>query len=122
MYPLIILFASVVLIQGLRTQLSFSRLQLWVGICVISIGNALALHTNIQRYVTGADVGGINLDSHDKWWWNLAISPMTVWVVGSVAFALAVWLLARSLQAPKDLAGAGPRFDSRDALVEQQAI
>jgi hypothetical protein len=96
-YPLIILLASVVLVQRIRGQVSFSRLQLWIGVSAVSVANAVALHTNIRRYVTGADVGGLNLDSHVEWWWNIGIPPMGVWAIGSAAFAAALLLAARGL-------------------------
>jgi hypothetical protein len=59
------------------------------------IANAIALHVNMRRYLTGVDMGGWNLDNSAEWWWQIPVTPATVWVVGSVAFAFAVHLLLR---------------------------
>lgn len=61
------------------------------------IANSLALHQNIRRYVTGLDAIGFDLNAEREWWWwDLAgspITPMFVWIVGTVTFAVAVWLI-----------------------------
>lgn len=55
---------------------------------LLAMCNALALHTNIRRYVTGVDVYDLNLNSHVEWWWQHPVpSPMVLWAVGSVAMA-----------------------------------
>ncbi len=61
------------------------------------IGNSLALHQNIRRYVTGLDVIGFDLNAdREWWWWDLAggpITPMFIWIMGTVSFAVAAWVI-----------------------------
>ena len=55
----------------------------------LSIANAVALHHNIRRYVTGLDSFGYNLNNTEWWWFGLRdswLTPMTVWGLGSLAF------------------------------------
>lgn len=92
-YPMMIMFVGVALV-GLRgATLAMSRLQLTVIASALTVANSLALHTNMRRYITGQDGGGLNLDRDAEWWWNTPLSPMTVWVAGSVGFAVAVFAL-----------------------------
>lgn len=85
--PLIIMLASFALLQRRGAPLSPSRAQLASIAVALSLANAVALGTNIRRYVTGLDVVSWNLNSNIEWWWNLAISPMFVWIAGSITFA-----------------------------------
>ncbi len=66
-----------------------------IALVVVALGsaNAFALHTNIRRYVTGLDVVGFDLDRGREWWWNIPLSPMAVWAVGSIAFVAMAWLV-----------------------------
>lgn len=50
-----------------------------------TIANGLALHTNLRRYLTGLDGGSLNLNQAQEWWWDTAVSPMAVWLGGTVA-------------------------------------
>lgn len=93
-YPLMIIFAGVILVGMRRTDLSLSRMQLAVVAIGLSIANSLALHVNMRRYITGLDGTGVNLDREAEWWWNTPITPMTVWIVGSLAFAVCLATLA----------------------------
>ncbi|MXS74934.1 DUF2142 domain-containing protein [Microbacterium sp. TL13] len=92
-FPLVIMFAGVVLI-GLRgASLGLGRAQLIVAGVGLIVANSVALHVNLRRYVTGLDRVGINLDRDIEWWWNAPISPMGVWVFGTLAFAAAIAVL-----------------------------
>ena len=51
------------------------------------VANAVALHTNIRRYISGLDVVDWNLNHHVEWWWDIPVSPMVIWAIGSLAFA-----------------------------------
>ncbi len=95
--PLIVLLVGLVLLTRPGTPLVFSRPQLVLVIATLSVTNLVALHINLSRYVTGTDNPGLNLDAAPEWWWNLAISPMTVWIVGSLAFASAVAIVVREV-------------------------
>jgi hypothetical protein len=42
----------------------------------------------MDRYITGTDALGLNLNQGIEWWWPAAPSPMVVWFLGSAFFAL----------------------------------
>ena len=75
--------------------------------------NAVFMHKLIFRYTHGL-VGGrhfLNLNFDVHWWWQDALlTPMSTWMVGALAFALAsgivIWLLFGSgaISAPAELA------------------
>lgn len=87
--PLLPLLIGIGLIGKKRdTSAMFSRAQLGVMAIGLSVANCIALHQNIRRYTTGLDYSAMNLNKKVEWWWSFGSSPMVVWVVGSVAFAL----------------------------------
>lgn len=92
-YPLVIMLVGVALVGIRDAMLGLSRLQ--VGLLAVGLigANSLALHTNLRRYITGADVSDVNLDRGIEWWWNSPLSPMGVWIIGSLAFAIALGTL-----------------------------
>lgn len=92
-YPLVIMLAGVALVGIRDVALGLSRFQVGVVASGLVGANSLALHTNLRRYITGADVSGINLNRDIEWWWNSPVSPMVVWIGGSLAFALALGTL-----------------------------
>ncbi|AYF98353.1 DUF2142 domain-containing protein [Protaetiibacter intestinalis] len=96
--PLIILLAGVALWRS-RDDLGLSGAQMGIVVGGLSIANAVALHTNIRRYVTGDDVGGVDLDGQAEWWWKVGFGPTWVWVVGSIALATFLIMVARSSHA-----------------------
>jgi hypothetical protein len=55
----------------------------------------------LRRYLTGVDGAGWNLDSGVEWWWTMAITPMAVWTIGSLAFAGAIALAVREVAWPR---------------------
>lgn len=85
--PLMIILAGFLLLQTTDKLIVVNKVQIGLVAAALSLANAVALHTNIRRYVTGSDVGSVNLNSNVEWWWNLAFSPMVVWLIGSLAFA-----------------------------------
>jgi hypothetical protein len=97
--PLLIVIAGVLLLAFERRGVTLTRPQSWIlGLVLIPAGS-LALFTNLKRYTHGlGDETLINLDATPEWWWAMPISPLTVWVVGSVSYTLvviAVMYLAR---------------------------
>lgn len=55
---------------------------------------ALALHIQIRRYVSGLSTSNLDLGVHRHWWWiNSPLSPMGVWVIGSLATGLTIAFL-----------------------------
>lgn len=93
--PLIVLLAFALLIGPRGEEFLLTRTQFWAVALGLSVAHAVALATNIRRYVTGADAGGLNLNSGTEWWWDLPVSPMAVWALGSLAFAGLIVLLVR---------------------------
>jgi hypothetical protein len=73
------------------------------------VANSVALRNVIRRYVTGQNLGITeSLNSPRDWWWTdkdsgttlWAPAPETVWLIGSLAFAMlfAVIIYERKLQ------------------------
>lgn len=100
--PLMVILAGLVLFQSAESRIRIAPVQKWIIVAALALSNAIALHTNIRRYVTGADVQSVDLDQRPEWWWNIPFSPMFVWVVGSLAFtAILVIVGSRTWNAPK---------------------
>ncbi|MBO1750938.1 DUF2142 domain-containing protein [Actinotalea sp. BY-33] len=99
-YPLVILFVIIAVLRVGRGEAggTWTRTQRILLALALGAANAGALHANLRRYVTGVDVGGLNLDSTIEWWWSLPISPMGLWALGSAAFLGAVLLLTREME------------------------
>jgi hypothetical protein len=96
--PLVVLFAGVLFWQPPGRVIRFGRVQRGLVIAALSVAQAVALFLQLARYVTGFDDLTPWLDGGVEWWWPVAPSPMTVWVLGSLAYAaLLVLLLARPL-------------------------
>jgi hypothetical protein len=81
--------------------MNLSRGQLWlIGIGLIG-ANAISLHTNLRRYLTGLDENQVSLNFEIEWWWVqrpspdavLWLSPNYVWLAGSLAFGLFLFSL-----------------------------
>jgi hypothetical protein len=97
--PLLILFVQIVLFRVVPRRPEISRSQLLYVAGGLTVTNAVALHYNIRRYVTGTDVFRLNLDAGREWWWALPLSPMAAWLLGSAAFGVMIFLCARALSA-----------------------
>ena len=77
----------------------------------VGVAHAAMLYTNLLRYTNGtASVYPLGMNT--QWWWTSSTSPLLVFIVGSVAFAVFLVLLlrwmARSGAVDGELAGAGP--------------
>jgi hypothetical protein len=92
--PLVVLFAGIALLHPSGREIRITRGQLFAVTAALAVANAVALHYNIRRYVTGTDVSGGNLDSRIEWWWSIPVSPMGMWAIGSVSFAVMIGWLA----------------------------
>ena len=84
--PLVVLFAGLMLLSVLGRSIRFTRLQVVLVAVALTVANSIALHLNLQRYVHGFDDLGWNVNDPIEWWWSIPISPMAVWIVGTVAF------------------------------------
>ncbi|MDR2929422.1 MAG: DUF2142 domain-containing protein [Propionibacteriaceae bacterium] len=76
-----------------------------VYVCVV-VAHAVALHTQIRRFVTGTDVAAFNLDYQVEWW-HAGPMPMATWILASLgfaAFAAIIFVVRRSqYDAPTEL-------------------
>jgi hypothetical protein len=89
--PLLIVIAGVLLLAFERKGATFTRAQAWIIAVVLIPAGSLALFTNLKRYTHGlSDESVINLDANAEWWWAMPISPLALWVVGSVSYALVI--------------------------------
>jgi hypothetical protein len=98
--PLIVLFAGVALLGLGRPTTSTSRFQVWMVVAGLVVAESVAMYTNMRRYITGTPGHGFNLDSGIQWWWNMPVSPMVVWIVGSIAFASLLVVLVKEMDRP----------------------
>lgn len=112
--PLLILFAGLMLLQVGSRRIRFTRVQMWVVAAVIAIANCAALFTNLRRYVTGLTSGGIDLDHGMQWWWNVSISPIGVWLIGSITFGAAIVIVLREVTKKSAASLPDPRSGSLD--------
>jgi hypothetical protein len=95
--PLIgLLIATAAYRSSIEGGMHLSRGQIWlIGIGLFG-ANAISLHTNLRRYLTGLDENQVSLNFEIEWWWVqrpspdavLWLSPNYVWLVGSLAFGL----------------------------------
>jgi hypothetical protein len=106
--PLIVFVAFTALYRSKGVKgLSLSIGQLAIAGAGLAIANAVALHTNLRRYLTGLDERGINLDAGIEWWWDsFPVSPNFVFILGASSFALflfSVWKLRYTIGLTDDL-------------------
>lgn len=103
--PLMVMLGGVALLQLAGRRIDITTTQTWLVGGALTVANAVALHTNIRRYISGLDVSDWNLNHHVEWWWDIPLSPMVIWAIGSLAFAGAMitllrWLRHHPLQEP----------------------
>lgn len=91
--PLIVMLAGVSLLHVGGSRLALSTGQAAILVAALSTANAVALHFNMRRYLTGSDALGLNLDTNREWWWNMPVGPQLVWFIGAVSFAVLLALL-----------------------------
>lgn len=108
----------------------------WFGMRYVLAGTALvisfavSLYYDIRRYTTGLDGTAINLSRNVEWWWPSAPSPMAVWVVGSLAFAVMLvlfWVVVRAdvaldRRVPADRAEATRPADDTTSSAEEASV
>lgn len=87
--PLIVVFVGTCLADRNKKP---NPLPLAATVCfvfLISVANAYALYTQIQRYVSGLSNSKVlNLSLNIQWWRAGGPSPMYTWLLGSLGFAL----------------------------------
>jgi hypothetical protein len=105
--PIVIMLAGVVLLQAGGAGLRFSRGQVVALVSTLSSVNAIALYFNMRRYITGTQVSSWNFSAAVRWWWSIPVSPVVVWVAGSLSFAAFLAIMAREtlIMRPTDAQG-----------------
>jgi hypothetical protein len=100
--PLLTLLLAVALYRSSSSKgVGLSSGQIFfIGLGLV-VANAISLHTNLRRYLTGLDFNEISLDTAIEWWWVTKpagdplfwFSPGNVWLGGVIAFALVFFSL-----------------------------
>jgi len=67
-------------------------LQTWVLYGFLVVAQSWALHELIRRYVSGDQGPALDLNKQVEWWRAGLPSPMAVWAIGSLGFALLMLL------------------------------
>jgi hypothetical protein len=92
---------ALVLLTGYRPgeAVRLSRPAAVVAWALVSLANSVALMVNIQRYTTGLD-GPITPGHAVEWWSTDRMGPMPTWILGSLSFAIAAWMVVRLSSGP----------------------
>jgi hypothetical protein len=94
-------FLGIVIIAAANKTARFPNSLVLTVTILATISNSIALRDTIRRYTTGQDVFiSKSLNSSREWWWNFGPAPETVWLIGSLAFAMlfAVIIYERKLE------------------------
>jgi hypothetical protein len=112
--PLLVLFAGVLFWSPPGRPIRFGRAQRILVVVTLGVAQSIALHLNLSRYVSGFDDLAPHLDSGVEWWWPIAVSPMAVWVVGSIAYAGLVALLLGGAAGQESVSRSEPAREEPD--------
>jgi hypothetical protein len=88
--PLLIVFFGILLIDFNKSK--YFNAVTGIIIVILSIINAISLHTNIKRYTVGLNSEKSIFQSVD-WWWDIPYSPSMNWIVGTVTFPILLSLI-----------------------------
>jgi hypothetical protein len=58
----------------------------------VALAHAFVLHQTLRRYVFGTNASRFDLNFGSEWWWTRGPSPMSVWLIGSISFTIAMSL------------------------------
>jgi len=82
-------FLGIVIIAAANKTARFPNSLVLTVAILATISNSIALRDTIRRYTTGQDVFiSKSLNNPREWWWNFGPAPETVWLIGSLAFAM----------------------------------
>ncbi|WP_227412173.1 DUF2142 domain-containing protein [Cryobacterium sp. BB736] len=117
--PLVVLFAGIMTLSSGWRPNRLTAAQ-WILIATaLSSTQLLSLHIHMQRYVAGISNQSANIDDHIDWWWDISLSPMTVWVIGSVAYSALIFIVLHRM---RRLPGIKPQETSdADKVVVEHA-
>jgi hypothetical protein len=88
--PLLIVFFGILLIDFNKSK--YFNAVTGIIIVILSIINAISLHTNIKRYTVGLNSEKSIFQSVD-WWWDIPYSPSMNWIVGTVTLPILLSLI-----------------------------
>jgi hypothetical protein len=92
-----ILFAGLAVLSVRSRPFRLARAQFVPVVALLAVGESVALYMNMRRYITGSEGHDASLNANMEWWWNISISPMAVWIMGSVAFAALLIIMVREM-------------------------
>ena len=95
--PLMIVFSGLAMLSIRSESFRLAKAQTIPVVALLAAGESVALYINMRRYISGASDHNVSLNANMEWWWNISISPMMVWIVGSVAFAALLIILVREI-------------------------
>ena len=68
-------------------------------IFTVGISNSIALLSNLNRYVNASGNWKLPFIHSNSWWWEgLSLSPVAVWIFGSLSFSFGIYFLYRSIK------------------------
>lgn len=78
------------------------RIQGTTIVVLLSLAHSAALFMTIRKYTTGYRVFPFTFASTRQWWWRSIPSPIVVWIIGSIAFAILAWTALHYLRVTPD--------------------
>ncbi|SIR71814.1 DUF2142 domain-containing protein [Microbacterium sp. RURRCA19A] len=93
--PLLIILLGVASVAA-DVEGRWTRTRRMIAAGALSVAFALAIYTNVRRYTTGTDGTALDPGTGAEWWWPFAPSPLLTVIVGSLAFAAGLAVLALS--------------------------
>jgi hypothetical protein len=106
--PLLAMLVVTVMVRLNGDAFRLTGGQRWIVVGLLTVANAIALHTNIARYTVGVDGASWDLDGRIEWWWHIPITPMMTWLIGAMGFAIGVILLTREFVVAANATDTGP--------------
>lgn len=123
---------SLVLLTGFRPDqaVRLSPPMAWFTWTLVSGANGVALMVNIRRYTTGMD-GSMMPGRAIEWWTPDAPGPLATWILGSLGFAVAAWMVVRlstgsdmlvAIAATGDQTAIAPASPAQPSLTPTQQV
>ena len=82
-------FLGIVIIAAANKTAHYPNSLVITVAILATISNSIALRDTIRRYTTGQDVFiSKSLNNPIEWWWQFGPQPETVWLIGTLAFAM----------------------------------
>ncbi len=99
-----------------RSAIRLTRGQAFLIASIAAVVYSIAIHEVLRRYVAGADAPGWWLSGSQEWWWNsLPIGPDVIWIIGTLAFGVLIYGLARNAyNMPKQQPEKNDAYESND--------